>query len=87
MPAPKAKYLKQSPWVGTYVQRAFMDYEIAQHNRSLAQILREEINERYGIDPNAEEYLNGIKITTQADADAAVKAYMEGKTAEPEAAL
>jgi len=87
MPTPKAKYNKQSPWVGTWLQRAFLDHEAAEKNVSLADILRAEVNDRYGIDPDAEEYLDGVKITTEAQAKAAVEAFYSGRTAEPEAAL
>lgn len=87
MPTPKAKYVKQSPWVGTHLQRAFLDYEAAQRNVSLADILRAEVNERYGIDPDAEEYLNGVKVNTEEEAKAAVAAFYAGTTPEVEAAL
>lgn len=87
MPTPKAKYKKQSPWVSTYLQRAFLDHEAAQDNLSLAQILRDEVNKRYGIDPNAEEYLNGVKITSMEEAREAVAAFYAGEAPEPEAAL
>lgn len=87
MPTPKSKYKKQSPWVGTYLQRAFLDYEAEHDNLSLARILRSEVNDRYGIDPDAEEYFNGVKITSMEQATAVVAAFYAGKTPEVEAAL
>lgn len=87
MPTPNAKYKKQSPWVGTYVQRAFLDREAADRNVSLADILRELVNARYNIDPAAEEYLNGTKHLTEEAAKAAVAQFYSGATPEPEAAL
>jgi hypothetical protein len=87
MPTPKAKYKKQSPWVGTYLQRAYLDYEAEHGNLSLAQIVRAEVNDRYGIDPDREEYLDGVKITSMEQAREAVANFYAGRVPQEEAAL